>query len=114
MILKTAKDFYDFFAAIPWYKWTVRTTKNKWGQRCAIGHLEAAGRPTENLYNLRKLLRAMPPRFGCPEVLLDQVNDWGIAWRFNGTTYRPDKVYKQWTAKGRVMALLKDAMKVGL
>ena len=39
--LRTAKQFYDFFSKIPFWKWTTGRAENRLGQRCAVGHVVA-------------------------------------------------------------------------
>lgn len=90
MYLKTAKDLYDFYAAIPWYKWTT----GKWydgGKSCAIGHLAKATHVDRN-----------------PHLLSD------ILFRTGESIIAANDAGHRFFAKRRVLKHLKKAMEMGL
>lgn len=91
--MKTAKEFYDFFSAIPEEKWTIGTFLSEDGRCCAMGHLgcsrdntTAPGMALENIFQATG-------RF------VTEVNDW---------------FYPRETPKQRILAALEDAIKQGL
>lgn len=108
--LRTAQDFHDFFAAIPVWKWTTRTFENRFGQRCAIGHLKAEFGGyglNETVLNFERVIKSLGSQPA-------DINDAGKVFGFDGKYWAQTKIYKQWTAKGRVLAALKDAMVRGM
>jgi hypothetical protein len=52
-VVKTARDFIDYFTAIPDDKWCIGDFTNDKGQHCAIGHLMAGS--TANTSRLTQL-----------------------------------------------------------
>ena len=114
--MKTAKQFHDFFAAIPAWKWTTGTKEGSFGRRCAIGHLAhrspwEAGDWKVNLYRIFQALHSDAEHIS----IVPNINDQGLVWEKRDDDYfHPVRRYRQWTAKGRILAALKAAMKVGL
>lgn len=126
-VLTTAKDFYDFFDSIPFYKWTTGTFQNRLGQRCAVGHIRAKfgsshWNPTQD--NLEKIVRKLTgtadpgTKFynsGDPAMA---INDFGFMtfWGQNslGWQWRRTQTWNNFSPKGRMLAMLRDAMKAGL
>lgn len=91
--MKTAKEFHDFFSAIPEEKWTIGAFLSDDGKCCALGHLGCSwDDTTENGMAIENIFQATGH-------CVTEVND-GI--------YRGD------TPKQRILAALEDAMKQGL
>lgn len=116
-VLSTAKEFYDFFNSIPVWKWTTKYLENFHGQRCALGHIRAKfgsrhWNPTED--NLHKICEKLHPENSHHEFPIATINDFGVLWIRTGELHHTKKFYPQWTSKGRVLAMLRTAMKAGL
>lgn len=90
--MKTAREFYDFYAAIPEEKWCTGAYENLKGQCCALGHLDIHFKYSNNTIKaLIKILR-------WPNL----INEGYL------------KTYSQLTPKQRILAALQDAMECGL
>ena len=89
--MKSAKEFRDFFAAIPDEKWTQGTYSDGQGRCCAMGHV---GPYTEGGHLLRKIV--------------GDALDCGVGSINDATPWCPKSIKNLPTPKARILAALDE------